>query len=62
MSHVSGLPNVHSFIDIALSPGDASSQTQEQLVAGNMVVDANILWTPMLAGCFTLSLRLYAGC
>ena len=61
LSQLSVSPSPRSFVDPALSPVVASSDLQPQFAAGISLVDANISWTPMLSGSYTLSLGLFAG-
>jgi hypothetical protein len=61
LSQLSVLPSPRSFVDPALSPEVASSDLQPQFAAGISMVDANISWTPMLSGSYTMSLGLFAG-
>ena len=61
LSQLSVSPSTQSFVSSNLSPAIASSALQEQNIAGIQVVHANVSWTPMEAGSFTLSLGLFAG-
>ena len=61
LSQLSMSPALRSFVDPVLSPAIASSALQPQFDAELALVSANISWTPMLPGSYTVSLGLFAG-
>ena len=54
-------PGSLSFVAAALAPSNSSSHLQLQQDSSMLVVNANVSWTPMVEGSFSLSLGLIAG-
>jgi len=60
VENLAAQPASRSFRNAILSPAQPSSQQPHQHLAGAQVVEANVSWTPMEPGSYTLTLSLLA--